>query len=36
MYLRIKYIEKKLELKDNLISKNPKYTNDIMKPVILR
>ena len=36
MYLRIKCIEKKLELKDNIISKNPKYANDIMKPVILR
>ena len=36
MYLRIKCIEKRLELKDNLISKNPNYANNIMKPIIIR
>jgi hypothetical protein len=36
MYLRIKGIRKRLESRDNIVSKNPKYANDIMKLVNIR
>jgi hypothetical protein len=35
MYLRIKGIGKRLGLRDNLVSKNPKYANDATKLVNL-
>jgi hypothetical protein len=36
MYLKTKSIGKKLGPRDNLVSKNPKYVNDTMKPINLR
>jgi hypothetical protein len=36
MYLKTKSIGKKLGPRDNLVSKNPKYVNDVMKPINLR
>jgi len=36
MYLRTKGIGQRLGLIDNLVFKNPKYTNNIMKLVNLR
>jgi hypothetical protein len=36
MYLRIKGIRKKLGSRDNIVSKNPKYANDITKLVNIR
>jgi hypothetical protein len=36
MYLRIKCIRKKLGSRDNIVSKNPKYANDITKLVNIR
>ena len=36
MYLKTKSIGKELGPRDNLVSKNPKYVNDTMKPINLR
>lgn len=36
LYLKTKDIEKKLRLKDHIVSKNLKYANNAMNPVNLR
>jgi hypothetical protein len=36
MYLKIKGIRKRLESRNNIVSKNPKYANDVTKLVNLR